>query len=85
MTMKSYNRPGSSGGRGPMRQWAEKSYDPATGRSASSLDEPGGTGNDAHGSRQLPHGEGHGNAPGFAELDRRRTQGRTPVAKRPIG
>jgi hypothetical protein len=35
--MSKNNLPGSSGGRGPLRQWAEASYSPTTGHPASSV------------------------------------------------
>lgn len=76
--MKSSKGPGSSGGRGPLRQWASSSYDPIDGRSHSSVDEEDSrshVSNDhAQPNRQLPSG--------FEARDRRCTQGRTPVRDR---
>jgi hypothetical protein len=63
----------------PLRDWAAPSYDPKTGRAASSL----GTGESASydGLRCNPSSQrdagrtaGEGGAPGFAECDRARTQ-----------
>jgi hypothetical protein len=65
--MKSSKGPGSSGGRGPLRQWASSSYDPIDSRSHVSNDH-------AQPNRQLPSG--------FEARDRRCTQGRTPVRDR---
>jgi hypothetical protein len=78
---KKHDSPGSSGGKGHMRQWASPSYDPTDGRSVSSVDEQGSrehvfSGNHATGHAQIPSGFGH--------LDKRRTQDATPVHRRPL-
>lgn len=68
----------------PMRQWGEASYDPTTGRAASSLEQSGArTSHDGESispNRQLPK-EGNG----FQARDRRATQDPTPVHRRQIG
>jgi hypothetical protein len=74
-----------SGHKGPMRQWASPSYDPATGRSASSVDPQDSRShiwadNHAEPNRQLPHENS-----GFQARDRRCTQDKTPVHKRRLG
>jgi len=63
----------------PMRQWSAPSYDPATGRSVSSVDEQGAR------NHVWANNHGTGNAQvqtAFAHVDARRTQDRTPVRKR---
>jgi hypothetical protein len=74
----------------PCRGWASPSYDANTGMAASSLDNASTTGRTVEGeritpSRQMPKGRTRGDAPSFKELDAMRTQGGTPVSRRPIG
>ena len=76
---------GSSGGKGHMRQWASPSYDPTSGRSASSVDEQHSkehiwADNHAEPNRQLPRTDS-----GFQARDKRCSQDRTPVHRRRIG
>jgi hypothetical protein len=66
----------------PMRQWAAPSYDPATGRSHSSVDEQSSRDHVSHGNHAKPAVQ----APtAFHKLDKQRTQNPTPVRKRPLG
>ena len=80
--MKSDKGPGSStGGRGPLRDWASTSYGASDGRSVSSLANDSGVGSPSTthvqgASAQIPGG--------FERCDRRRTQDATPVRKRPF-
>jgi hypothetical protein len=63
----------------PLRDWAAASYDPKTGRAASSL-MPNGSSTTIEGehiapSAQLDHSSGRGGADSWKEFDRRNTQG----------
>jgi hypothetical protein len=67
------------------RQWAAPSYDPNTGRSASSIDEQDSSqhiwsDNHASPNRQLPREDS-----GFQARDKRCTQNSVPVRDRKIG
>jgi hypothetical protein len=68
-----------------LRQWTAPSYDPDSGRAASSVDpqdskEHVWAGNRAQPSRQLPREDS-----GFQARDRRCSQDKTPMHKRPLG
>jgi len=73
--------PGSSGGKGPMRQWTAPSYDPTTGRASSSLS-PDQSGRSPVGAKVGNGGRQISDA--FDRIDRTRTQNRTPVRDRPF-
>ena len=80
MTARSKLTPGSSGGKGHMRQWAAKSYSATDGRAASSLEDNGnssyGYTNAENVANQIPSG--------FEARTARCVQGRTPVKDRPF-
>jgi hypothetical protein len=80
-----YEYPAYGSSKRPLREANAPSYDPHTGRAASSVDEPDSSvhitnGNHARPNRQLPRDDS-----GFQARDRRCTQSRVPVAKRPLG
>jgi hypothetical protein len=73
-----------------LRDWGSNSYDPRTGRAASSLLNDGAPFSSEDGrvtpNKQLPRKDtSSGGAETLNEHDSRCTQGGTPVAKRPIG
>jgi hypothetical protein len=85
-----HNGPGSSGGKGPMRQWSAPSYSPDDGRSVSSVDEQGSRehvwqNNHTTGNAQLPSGEPGKGSPSWKAIDAQRCQNATPVHRRRIG
>jgi hypothetical protein len=63
----------------PLRDWNSSSYDPKTGRAASSLMNDGDSvtieGEAIHPSAQLDHSSGRGGAQSWKEFDKRNTQG----------
>jgi hypothetical protein len=72
----------------PLRDWACPSYDPGTGRAASSLGsgEPySAEGEHINPSRQLPGGQPGKGSPSLKALDAQRTTVSTPVKSRPVG
>jgi hypothetical protein len=74
----------------PLRDWASNSYDPKTGRAASSLMNDGAPfsceGMRITPNKQLPRRDAKaGGAMSWGEMDERNTQGSTPVKDRPIG
>lgn len=74
----------------PLRAWNSNSYDPATGRAASSLDDDGSSahvvaGNHGNARAVTPGGEPGKGSPSLAALDRQRSQDSTPIRKRPQG
>jgi len=68
-------------GRRPLRQGLAPSYG-ANGRSAPSTQEQDTGGNHCQPFRQWPDGTPGRASPTWSEIDRARTQGKTPVAKR---
>lgn len=71
----------------PLRCWSMASYDPNTGRCASSLHGPGDVtieGERIRPNAQMPGGQTAPGTPSLKELDARRTQG-GDVRKRPYG
>jgi hypothetical protein len=74
----------------PLRDWASNSYDPRTGRAASSLMNEGAPvtieGQRITPNKQMPRRDtSGGGAETWAEFDARNCQGGTPVKDRPIG
>ena len=79
MAMK-HQSPGSSGGKGPLRDWSTPSYSATDGRAITSI----GNHHYGRGSPSTTHAENvSAQIPSaFDAIDKRRTQGRTPVKHR---